>query len=255
MNDTENLPQELYNNAWNEMTDFLDDLRNKSPQEIIDSAYKITIHQDLLALLELEKFTPYEIEVFTELDHPLQVLYEQWVATMDHHMEDLFGAVRSYLQNRLQYEANKLYADPAIPRYEGLYREAEEKGEVHLYRASRNRDWACINAFTEHISEANEERRMREFVQDWTREFGHDRCKFLLGYTVQRADWDGRYSAAAKREAAKFDYRITDSDQRDPFLVFHTNAHPCLVNYAFELLMEQEHTKQKPAPRHDQPER
>mgnify|MGYP000227801855 CR=1 FL=1 len=47
--------------------------------------------------------------------------------------------------------------------------------------------------------------------------------------------------------------RITD--QRDPFSEFHTNAHPRLVNYAFELLMEQEHTKQKPAPRHDQPER
>ena len=84
---------------------------------------------------------------------------------------------------------------------------------------------------------------------------GRASCKFLLGYTVQRADWDGRYSAAAKREAAKFDYRITDPDQRDPFSVFHTNAHPCLVNYTFELLMEQERTKQKPAHQRDQPER
>ena len=31
MNITEKLPQELYDNAWNELTDFLDDLKNKSP--------------------------------------------------------------------------------------------------------------------------------------------------------------------------------------------------------------------------------
>ena len=253
MNDTEELSQQLYDKALNEMSAFLDDLKTKPPEEIIENAYKITVRQDLMVILESEDFSPYEIEVLANLDHPLQVLYEQWVSTEDNHMEDLRNSMQSYFDTVQQYQANKLYADPATPRYEGLYREAKEKGEVHLYRASRNRDWACINAFTEHISDANENRRMREFVQKWTHEFGHDRCKFLLGYTVQRADWDGRYSAAAKREAAKFDYRITD--QRDPFSEFHTNAHPCLVNYAFELLMEQEHTKQKPAPRHDQPER
>lgn len=253
MNDTEKLSQQLYDKALNEMSAFLDDLKTKSPEEIIENAYKITVRQDLMMILESEDFSPYEIEVLANLEHPLQVLYEQWVSTEDRHMEDLRNSMQSYFGTVLQYQANKLYADPSTSRYEGLYREAADKGEVHLYRASRNRDWACINAFTEHISDANENRRMREFVQDWTQEFGHDRCKFLLGYTVKRADWDGRYSAAAKREAAKFDYRITD--QRDPFSEFHTNAHPCLVNYAFELLMEQEHTKQKPAPRHDQPER
>ena len=255
MTDTEKLSEQLYDKALNEMNAFLDDLKTKPPEEIIENAYKITVRQDLMMILEFEEFTPYEIEVLAKLDHPLQVLYEQWVAAEDHYMEDLRGSMQSYMNDILKVQANKLYANPAIPRYERLYREAEEKGEVHLYRASRNRDWACINTFTEHISEANENRRMREFVQNWTREFGHDRCKFLLGYTVQRADWDGRYSAAAKREAAKFDYRITDPDQRDPFSVFHTNAHPCLVNYAFELLMEQERAKQKPAPRRDQPER
>lgn len=253
MNDTEKLSQQLYDKALNEMNVFLDDLKTKPPEEIIENAYKITVRQDLMMILESEDFSPYEIEVLANLDHPLQVLYEEWLPVEDRHMEELRDSVQSYLDTRLQHRAEKLYADPSVFRYEGSYSEAREKGEVHLYRANRKRDRACIDAFTENISDANEARRMREFVQEWTQEFGHDRCKFLLGYTVQRADWDGRYSAAAKRGAAKFDYRITD--QRDPFSEFHTNAHPCLVNYAFELLMEQEHTKQKPAPRHDQPER
>ena len=202
MNDTEKLSEQLYDKALNEMNAFLDDLKTKPPEEIIENAYKITVRQDLMVILESEDFSPYEIEVLANLDHPLQVLYEQWVSTEDRHMEDLRDSMQSYFDTALQYQANKLYTNPATPRYEGLYHEAKEKGEVHLYRASRNRDWACINAFTEHISDANENRRMREFVQKWTHEFGHDRCKFLLGYTVQRADWDGRYSAAAKREAA-----------------------------------------------------
>lgn len=168
-------------------------------------------------------------------------------------MEELRDSVQSYLDTRLQYRAEKLYADPSVPRYEGSYSEAREKGEVHLYRASQKRDRACINAFTENISDANEKRRMREFVQEWTQEFGHDRCKFLLGYTVQCADWDGRYSATSKREAAKTDYHITP--EHDPLSEFHTNAHPCLVNYAYELLIEQERNKKKSAPKRDEPER
>ena len=70
-------------------------------------------------ILESEDFSPYEIEVLANLDHPLQVLYEQWVSTEDHHMEDLRNSMQSYFDTVQQYQANKLYADPATPRYEG----------------------------------------------------------------------------------------------------------------------------------------
>ena len=102
--------------------------------------------------------------------------------------------------------------------YTGLYSEAQERGEVHLLRASRKQDGACMKAFEDGISEAHEKRVMREFVEQWTQAFRYDRCKFLLGYTVQRAAWDGRYSAASKRETGKFDYHITT--KRDPLQNF-----------------------------------
>ena len=53
--------------------------------------------------------------------------------------------------------------------------------------------------------------------------------------------------------AAKTDYHITP--EHDPLSEFHTNAHPCLVNYAYELLIEQERDKKKSAPKRDEPER
>ena len=253
MNTTEERAQMLYDKALAELNTYLENMKTKPPQEIINSAYQIVNKQDLLMILESAEFTPAELNVLNELDHPLQVLYEEWLPVEDRHMEELRDSVQSYLDTRLQYRAEKLYADPSVPRYEGSYSEARENGEVHLYRANRKRDRACIDAFTENISDANEKRRMREFVQEWTQEFGHDRCKFLLGYTVQCADWDGRYSAVSRREAAKTDYHITP--EHDLLSEFHTNAHPCLVNYAYELLIEQERNKKKSAPKRDEPER
>ena len=151
-----------------DLNTYLEDMKTKPPQEIINSAYQIVNKQDLLMILESAEFTPAELNVLNELEHPLQVLYEEWLPVEDRHMEELRDSVQSYLDTRLQLRAEKLYADPSVFRYEGSYSEAREKGEVHLYRANRKRDRACIDAFTENISDANEARRMREFGQEWT---------------------------------------------------------------------------------------
>ena len=171
MSTTEERAQMLYDKALTELNTYLEDMKTKPPQEIINSAYQIVNKQDLLMILESAEFTPAELNVLNELDHPLQVLYEEWLPVEDRHMDELRDSVQSYLDTRLQYRAEKLYADPSVFRYEGSYSEAREKGEVHLYRANRKRDRACIDAFTENISDANEARRMREFVQEWTQEF------------------------------------------------------------------------------------
>ena len=171
MSTTEERAQMLYDKALTELNTYLEDMKTKPPQEIINSAYQIVNKQDLLMILESAEFTPAELNVLNELEHPLQVLYEEWLPVEDRHMEELRDSVQSYLDTRLQHRAEKLYADPSVFRYEGSYSEAREKGEVHLYRANRKRDRACIDAFTENISDANEARRMREFVQEWTQEF------------------------------------------------------------------------------------
>lgn len=66
--------------------------------------------------------------MLNELEHPLQVLYEEWLPVEDRHMEELRDSVQSYLDTRLQYRAEKLYADPSVFRYEGSYSEARRKG-------------------------------------------------------------------------------------------------------------------------------
>lgn len=137
MNDTKILSQRLYDTALNELNSYLEDLETKSPQEIISNAYQIICKQDIVMILEDAEFTPYELEVLTGLNHPLQVLYEGWISTEDRHMEELRDCMQTYVDGRLQRQAENLYANPQVPRYEGLYAEALERGELHLLRASR----------------------------------------------------------------------------------------------------------------------
>ena len=76
MSTTEERAQMLYDKALTELNTYLEDMKNKPPQEIINSAYQIVNKQDLLMILESAEFTPAELNVLNELDHPLQVLYE-----------------------------------------------------------------------------------------------------------------------------------------------------------------------------------
>ena len=87
MNDTNKLSQQLYDTALDELNTYLEDLKTKPPQEIISNAYQIACKQDIVMILEEADFSPYELEILTGLDHPLQVLYEQWISTEDRYME------------------------------------------------------------------------------------------------------------------------------------------------------------------------
>lgn len=75
MSTTEERAQMLYDKALTELNTYLEDMKTKPPQEIINSAYQIVNKQDLLMILESAEFTPAELNVLNELDHPLQVLY------------------------------------------------------------------------------------------------------------------------------------------------------------------------------------
>lgn len=86
---------------------------------------------------------------------------------------------------------------------------------------------------------------MKAFTQDWAERYGRDRCKFILGYTVQRADWDARYAPEAKRDAQQYDY--LKSKDYDRFSEYGTNVHPCLVDSSYRILigMEREISRKK----------
>ena len=128
MSTTEERARLLYDKAQTELAAYLENMKTRPPQEIINSAYQIVNKQDLLMILEYAEFTPAELTVLSELEHPLQVLYEEWLPVEDRHMEELRDSVQSYLDTRLQYRAERLYVDPAVPPLRGFVHGSTRKG-------------------------------------------------------------------------------------------------------------------------------
>ena len=125
MSTTEECAQMIYDKALAELNTYLENMKTKPPQEIINSAYQIVNKQDLLMILENAEFTPAELNVLNGLDHPLQVLYEEWLPVEDRHMEELRDSVQSSLDARLQYRAEKLYADPSVATKARIWKHAK----------------------------------------------------------------------------------------------------------------------------------
>ncbi|MDD4510629.1 MAG: DUF3849 domain-containing protein [Oscillospiraceae bacterium] len=247
------LAQQLYDRASQELDAYIADLKTQPPERIIDRAYQLSTMQDMVMVLESSDIPANKLEVLAALEHPLEVLYDDWLNRDDSRMGELHRSMEDYAGQKLRDQAELLFSDPKVPRYAGTHEDAVRAGEVYQYYANRSRDLLCLHTFEQGVSDANANHAMRPFVQKWTEDYGHDRCKFVLGYTVQRADWDKRYSPKARQDAQKYDYDLTNN--YNPYSSYGTNAHPCLVNCAYELLMEQERGKEKQAPQKNEQER
>lgn len=244
MENKEQLLQKIYEKADREHTAFLAEMKSHDAQYVADQAYQIVIMNDLMMLFENAEFSMPELQVLETVETPLATLYGEWLRKGDGHMEELRRTVQDFTGDRLRNIADLLYSDPAVPRYAKSAHEAGEQDEVYLYRASRARDLASLHYFESGVSSAHEAHQIQSFTKDWAEQFGHDRCKFILGYSVKRADWDARYAPEAKRDAQKYEYG-DEKDAFNHFSDFGTNTHPCLVDCSYRILMDMEHSKAK----------
>ncbi len=239
MNDKrEALVQDLYEKAQMEHSRFLESFDEKSHSEIIQSAYQISTMDDLLMSLEEPDFlTVPQLTYLAELSTPLSILYDHWLKIEDSSMEELRNCIEYYTEDHLVELAVKQTENPQTPRYDKTYTIARELGETAQYNASRKRDAICLQTFKDKVYDAYEGRAIAQFVEDWTSEFGKERCRFVLGYSVHAADYDGRYSKQSKRVANEIDYSELDCDSYRSS-GYRTNVHPCIINVAFECLIE-----------------
>lgn len=134
------------------------------------------------------------------------------------------------------------------------FAEAKEQGQIENWRASRRETEACAHEFQENFGMAYHERRMPEYLQEWTDKYGLDRCKIVLASTIQLASHDGRYYPSTKENAAKVVIPGADADHsRDIRFSYLVNTHPVMINAAFRELMnmEQERGQTKAKVEHD----
>lgn len=237
------LTQKVFECADREYSAYIDDMKTHDAGYIVDHAYEIVIMADLRMIFEEDELSLPALQELDRLEKPLASIYDEWLKNDGGHMELLRGTVSSFTDKRLHDTADRLYENPTVPRYDKSIPQAREANELHLYRASRRRDIECLHYFEKHISDAHQSHSMKAFTQDWVKRYGRDRCKFILGYTVHRADWDARYAPEAKRDAQQYDYLI--SKDYDRFSEYGTNVHPCLVDSSYRILMDMGRRKSK----------
>ena len=238
------LEDKLYERMSAENEAFLDDLKTKPAEEIISHAYEIARRDDFLMLFESKtSMSQRQLEVLMEFDHPLSVLYEDWVNRDTDEMEQLQGSMESFVNDILSERAEQKYRAPAQPMLGKSYQEAYASGELQEWRADHRRSMECAKIFQKEGGAAYHEQTFPAFLEKWKAAFGKERCMFVLACTMQQRTGDGRFYPPAREAAAKFKAQLDRiANHADDYAV---NNHSCIVNAAMEYLARPERSKEK----------
>lgn len=71
----ENLMSKL--DAENKM--YVESLRGKTPQEIIDKSYETTCKNEFVCLMDTNNYDEYELRALLNLDNTLDYVYQDWI--------------------------------------------------------------------------------------------------------------------------------------------------------------------------------
>ena len=94
--------------AKQEYRSFLEDLKGKTAQEIINAAYEVTIKADIVLALEDRDLSEGEIFALSKLEMPLAAIYDEWLHNDYSYMELLRDTVSDY--------ADKVPYDPQLEK-------------------------------------------------------------------------------------------------------------------------------------------
>lgn len=91
----------LYWKMQNEYNAYLNEIKTKSPKEIVEAAYEITYKQDILYIFEDNDcpLSEDEIKALLSKKQPLETLYQGWLDTDVSVMEDLRYSVKETAEN------------------------------------------------------------------------------------------------------------------------------------------------------------
>lgn len=71
----------LYDKMSTELENFISELKNQSPDMIIESAYELVIKKSILSIFKCTNFTHEEAKALFELPNSLDTLYQAWLKT------------------------------------------------------------------------------------------------------------------------------------------------------------------------------
>lgn len=121
--------------------------------------------------------------------------------------------------------------EKAIYPYSLEYAKQNSPQDVELYKLSHKQNIACKNAIEQAIRESFDGLRLgKNSGEQVIADFGYDRVNLVLANTVQRKDYDGRFSRDNKEWAKTFpipEDMVFDRDRRNDFVV---DSHPAVLD-------------------------
>lgn len=99
MNNEMQIREHLYRKIEQEYDNFISELKEKTPSEIIDRAYEITIKEEILGYFYPDyNYKIEEIVALNKLEKPLERLYEDWMDCDRNFYEELHGSISDTLE-------------------------------------------------------------------------------------------------------------------------------------------------------------
>ena len=92
----ENLKSLLLEKAIKEQSDFIEQLKTLSPEQIIDRSYEKVMRDDILMTFEDNYLSDEQVMELLKLDYPLSACYTEWMDTDYSHMEMLRDTIDDY---------------------------------------------------------------------------------------------------------------------------------------------------------------
>ena len=173
--------------------------------------------------------------------------------------EDFQDAIKEYFAEKNPTSQKEEQAVPVaeesrtdnsdVPVYYESFAYAAENGEVDLYRISRQLNEDCRNAIEEAIADNFDGMHLADdATKSVVEQFGMERMGYILAYTLNYNNHDGRYSHSNKEWADTTCKGERGSNIRTDWIV---RSHPAVLNgfvdmYRKELAAEQQREPEKP---------
>lgn len=97
----------LYDKMKAELDRFIAELKTKTPEQIIELAYELTIKEDLLSIFENTDFTQEEAKALNNQKYPLDSLYQEWLSNDLTYMDQLRETVDDKIKSAVKEMKDK----------------------------------------------------------------------------------------------------------------------------------------------------
>lgn len=91
----EQLNTALYEKMYEEQKRFIEELKNSTPEIVIENAYELVIREDILLHLEENDLEPHQCRALLKEKEPLSKLFLAWEKHEGDHMNEIRDCIES----------------------------------------------------------------------------------------------------------------------------------------------------------------